>query len=180
MSSLSNSNLLKPPKKWSDIVLKGKTLSKVIARGSALSLSISTIITQLSIAKIAILSDAFLPLPICVIIFSLLYEIIPDSYSVIKKKILKRKNGEITPFEQSEINEIKMIIDEKVDVLNTSRTHKTNMSEPIVMDEIPQTPINNDVVPQDDEKDEPPLTGRIYSDANGNLFQKYVPPQKRK
>ena len=164
MSSISNSNLLKPAKSLKDIALKSKILSKVIARGTAISLSVSTVITQLGLAKIAILSDAFLPLPICVIVFSLLYELIPDSYSVIKKKILQRKNGDVTQFEQSELNEIKMIIDDKIEVLTTSRTVATN-NQPL---DISTEPVSEDA-PIDTTR------STIYHDGKGNMFTRYKP-----
>lgn len=162
-SSISQSNLLKPPKTWKDIGLKSKTLSKIIARGSALSLSVCTIASTLKIASVAVVADAFLPIPIACVVFSLLYEIIPDSYSVIKKKLLLKKKGEVTEFEKSELNEIQMIINQEIETINTSRTVSSNQ----VMNQINNEPILN-------EELEPIQTDRtIYQDSVGNKFVKY-------
>jgi len=114
-------NLLKPKKDVKDYLLKVRKLSKYFVRAISFSLSSSLILDILDLAKINIVSYQFLPLPCALIIFSVLYEIIPEDFTTLKQKVLKRKNNEVTDFEISELYEIKVIIDEKINILNQNK-----------------------------------------------------------
>ena len=171
MSTISTTNLLKPPKSLRDYVMKSKILAKIIARGSAMSLSVATIISTLKIATVSVVADAFLPVPICCLVFSLAYELIPDSYAVLKKKLLARKKGIPTDFEQSELQEIQMYVNQEIE--NMSNGGKLTARSMEIIEQLNNEPVESQLNNEPNGSPSQVNTARtIYQDKQGNLFQK--------
>lgn len=72
----------------------------------------------------------FLPIPIIAIVAYLIVAKLPDAISKIKNEIALRNMDNLTEQQEKDLEELKNIIDDKLSVILTSRTHNTTQSEP--------------------------------------------------